>query len=98
MIAMKHVVYNCVYFVWRSGEADPFTSRYDTYSGFTHSGWPPEGRLSHEGLVYSMGVYCILMDLKFFHIVYCDSNENRYSLVRERRMRKMPLTVMSVKD
>jgi len=39
--------------------------------------------LSLEGLVYSMGVHCILLDLKFFHIVYCDSNENRYSLVRE---------------
>jgi hypothetical protein len=53
--------------------------------------------LAH-GLVYSMGVHCIFLDLKFFHIVYSDSNENRYVLVRERGMRKMPLTVMSVKN
>jgi len=45
-----------------------------------------------------MGVHCIFLDLKFFHIVYSDNNDNRYSLVRERGTRKMPLTVMSVKD
>lgn len=54
--------------------------------------------LAHEGLVCSMGVHCIFLDLKFFHIVYSDNNDNRYSLVRERGTRKMPLTVMSVKD
>jgi hypothetical protein len=45
-----------------------------------------------------MGVHCIFLDLKFFPIVYSDSNENRYSLVRERGMRKIPLTAMSVRD
>jgi len=28
---MKHFVYNCAYFVWRSGEVDPFTSWYDIF-------------------------------------------------------------------
>jgi len=32
--------------------------------------------LAHEGLVYRMGVYCTFLDLKFFHIVYSDGNEN----------------------
>lgn len=53
--------------------------------------------LAHEGLVYRIGVHCIFLDLKFVHIVYSGSNENRSSLVKERGMRKMSLTVMSVK-
>lgn len=54
--------------------------------------------LAYEDLVYSVGVHCIFLDLKFFHIVYSDINKNRYLLVRERGMGKMPLTVMNVKD
>jgi hypothetical protein len=44
---------------------------------------PRRKTLAHEALVYSVGLHCILLDLKFFYIVYSDSNENRYSLVRK---------------
>ena len=49
MTEMKHVIFNHVYFVWRSGEVYPLTLRYGTYSGFTRSGWLPDmkGNFGH---------------------------------------------------
>jgi len=55
MREMKHVIFNCVYFVWRSGEVYPFTLRYDTYSGFTCSGWPPDMKGNFEHAKYRHG-------------------------------------------